>query len=195
MTKNQFIGLAINDLVENGITVQFNKRKNNSKNGSNYFDPDKPVLVINYYSDQFDQFLFEVFLHEYSHFIQWKTNKEQWKLYDKSYEIFQDWLDGKRKTCNPNILLAVQELELDCDRIAISLIKKHNLPIKIKSYIKQSNSYILSYNLIYKYRKFFNFSACYHDDILKLMKERQLTKKQLGILPEGYEDIFIKYSE
>lgn len=195
ISPNQFVGKCINEMIKHGISIHLTQRKNNSKHASNYFDPDKKEFVVNFFGDYSRKYFLETFLHEYCHFKQMIDTKFNMTQYDKACEIFNDWLEFKRDSCPLRVIRLVQKLELDCEKRAVKLIQKYKLPINIPDYIKQSNVYILSYNIFHKHRKFFNFSCYYEKDILTLMSSNHVLVKDLGGLPEGFEEIFTKNSE
>ena len=95
---------------------------------------------------------FPILVHEYSHFLQWKDRKSIWynKTCDTAYSKYFQLLDTPHVTSEElfNLQIWVQRLEQDCDRRAVEIIEKYSLPIDIKLYIRQSNSYIWYYNVV-----------------------------------------------
>ena len=85
-------------------------------------------------------------------------------------------------------------LELDCDRRATALMKKHKLPIDVTNYIQESNSYILSYNYIHEHRNFFKESAYSADDVKRLVPKRHLRDDQLDMIIPKHRDLFLASS-
>jgi len=71
-------------------------------------------------------------LHEFCHFQQWVHQTKCWKDYNK--------LETLESTAN---------LERECEKMTIALIKKHkfNDVIDLPSYIKMANAYILFYQI------------------------------------------------
>jgi aromatic ring-cleaving dioxygenase len=195
ISPNQFVGKCINEMIKHGISIHLTQRKNNSKHASNYFDPDKKEFVVNFFGDYSRKYFLETFLHEYCHFKQMIDLKFDEKKYDKAYEIFNDWLDFNRDSCPIRVVRLIQRLELDCEKRAVHLIKKYKLPLNITDYKKQANVYILSYNLFHKHRKFFNFTCYYDKEILSLMSDELVLVKDLGVIPDKFEEIFLKNSE
>lgn len=181
MTEEHFIGYAIKQMVENEVTVQFNKRTNNSKHSANYFSVEKetkPTFVINYFDASLD---FEIFLHEYCHFLQWKRNTLIWQRGLQSLDYFYKWLDGRHDICRKYHIINIQALELDADRRVVELIKKHKFDIDIPKYIKESNSYILTFQYVWKQRDYKEFPVNYNNpEILEMLPEKHITKKGLS---------------
>jgi len=199
MTGEEFIGKCILQMLADGITVQFNKRKNNSKYAFNFFDIDKEAknrLVINYFYNpqEGDAYILETFIHEYCHYRQWKSNPVKWDIFDYHYNLLDDWLCHRSEVVPEESIRYIQKMESDCDRRVVRLVKKYQLPINLETYIKQSNAYILSYNMVLKQRKFFNFAAYNHEDILKNIEPKCYSMRQLMVLPVGYEEAFVKNS-
>lgn len=178
MTEEHFIGHAIKDMVENEVTVLFNKRTNVSKHDANYFSvekPTKPTFIINY----FDACLnFSIFLHEYCHFLQWKSGTKIWKEGIKSLNQYYEWLDKKLDTCEEKHVTAIQALELDADRRVVNLIKKHKFDINIDQYIKESNAYALTFYYVWLKRDHKKFPINYNsEEIMEIIPKRHFTIK------------------
>jgi hypothetical protein len=180
MSEEEFIGHAIKEMVENEVTVLFNKRTNNSKHSANYFStekPNKPTFIINYFDASLD---FEIFLHEYCHFLQWKKKDEFWDQSIKSLNHFYEWLEGRQKKCDKKHLINIQMLELDADRKVVRLINKHKFNINLTKYITESNSYAMTYQYVWKHRDMRKFPINYNaDEIMQMLPDKHLTKKDL----------------
>ena len=101
---------------------------------------------------------FEILIHEYSHFLQWKTDRAFWDSTLKTYDVLFDWI--------ADLTLEVDELELeqslkdiisiehDCEKRVLKMVK--NNPIEnfdTDKYIRASNAYIWSYHLNKELRK------------------------------------------
>lgn len=74
----------------------------------------------------------EVYVHEYSHFIQDITG-------EKSYKKF---INSKNPSFN-----TIRANEYNCEKISLNLIKKYNLPINIDRYSQKANSCICFYHV------------------------------------------------
>ncbi len=197
MTKEHFLGKSIMELVDNGVTFRVEKRRNNSKYAYNYFDihekTKKPSMQLaNFNQDSTE--MFEMFIHEYCHFLQWKENSPLWKLGWDSNQICDKWLYKKIPDFDINDLKNIQKLELDCDKRVIRTIKQNKLPVDIDKYIVESNSYIWSYSVMYKIRKFFNLSVLYYPELLLLVPAHHLSFDEIDASPE-YIDTFLKLSK
>lgn len=194
MTKEHFLGKAVMDLINNGVTLRIDKRKNNSKYAYNYFDVPKksrkPVLQMVNFTDDSSS-MFEIFIHEYCHFLQWKEGSPLW---DSGYDAgvyFDKWLEGKHDTCTIDYVRNIQKMELDCDKRVLKIIKDNKLPVNVNSYIKESNSYIWSYNIMFENRRFYNFNV-YDDIILDTVPTSHLSFDDIGSYTPQYKEKLLK---
>jgi hypothetical protein len=74
--------------------------------------------------------------------------------------MYFEWLGGTRQLNKAQVqkyMYLVIEMERDCEERAVKKIIKFNLPINIKEYIQQSNTYVLGYKLITEKRKWYNY--------------------------------------
>ena len=102
-------------------------------------------LVMAGTHEEFDR----TFVHEYSHFLQrfyrvckWDATAFWYDVFDSnvSYELGPDQF---RYVCEE-----IQKCEVDADKTAVKLMKKHKLPIDIKTCIRSANAYHLSYSYL-----------------------------------------------
>lgn len=198
MNMETFIGKCVNDMVSKGVSVEITPRKRTGKFGYNYFydgtHPDygkRVTFKINYYTPSLTD-IFDIFVHEYCHFLQWKDEIPLWAEARGANKNLDDYLEDKQNSCSIEDLRMVQKLELDCDRRAVELIKAYNLPVDLDRYIVESNGYILSYNLIHKARMFFITSAYGDDRIKALLPKYHISEDELGMEIEGFEETFLK---
>ena len=103
----------------------------------------------------------QILVHEYAHMTQWKEGVPCWKADvngEGALELLDTWLQGGKvsdKDVDEAIKLSIL-VELDCERRAVNLIKKYDLPIDVSLYIKKANAYILFYHAVKKYRKWYD---------------------------------------
>jgi hypothetical protein len=104
---------------------------------------------------------FEILIHEYCHFLQWKYDRKLWNKSQLTYDILFDWINypilaySSMMKDNPvtdeeldQSLHDILELEHDCEKRVIKLVK--NCPIEdfdIDKYIRAANAYLWSYHL------------------------------------------------
>lgn len=99
-------------------------------------------------------------VHEYGHFLQWRHQRdffESANFYEPGqkptdvYELINDWSIGKRPLTRPQLVgytHIARNLELDCERKTVDMIKQWNLPVNVDEYIQKSNAYVLEYHMI-----------------------------------------------
>jgi hypothetical protein len=91
---------------------------------------------------------FGVLIHEYAHFIQWRDDTKIWNKYC-DYDITYNQI-----LINPykykKELLALMNLELDCEKRAYKIIKNNHL-FDYKKYAQNANSILYKYAFLYNY--------------------------------------------
>jgi hypothetical protein len=104
---------------------------------------------------------FEILIHEYCHFLQWKEDRRLWDKSMSTYDILFDWISYPSLVHNAFIkdckitdeeldqsLHDILELEHDCEKRVLKLVK--NCPIEdfdTDKYIRAANAYLWSYHL------------------------------------------------
>jgi hypothetical protein len=95
-----------------------------------------------------------VLIHEFCHMQQWLENTKSWKLVERldSHSKVFEWLDGKDVSKIDKHLSAIRDLELDCEKRTVKLMKKWKLPVNTRLYVREANAYIQLYNWMKEYR-------------------------------------------
>jgi hypothetical protein len=104
---------------------------------------------------------FEILIHEYCHFLQWKTDRKLWDRSMETYDILFDWISYPSLVASAFIkdykvtteeldksLHDILEIEHDCEKRVLKLVK--NCPIEdfdTDKYIRATNAYLWSYHL------------------------------------------------
>lgn len=104
---------------------------------------------------------FEIILHEYCHFLQWRDDRKLWNRSMATYDVLFDWISYPSLVASPFIkdckitteqldqsLHDILEIEHDCERRVLKMVK--NCPIEdfdTDKYIRASNAYLWSYHL------------------------------------------------
>ena len=85
---------------------------------------------------------------------QWLENAKSWKLVERldSHSKVSDWLDGKDVSKIDKHLSAIRDLELDCEKRTVKLMKKWKLSVNTRLYVREANAYIQLYNWMKEYR-------------------------------------------
>lgn len=86
--------------------------------------------------------------HEYCHATQWLDNIDLWEKSGDSLNKLEEWLSGKRIKNIKKHLAISRELELDNEKRTVKLLKKWDLDIDLKEYIRRANAYVLFYNYL-----------------------------------------------
>ena len=198
MTPEAFIGKAIIEMVNDNVSVHFNRRKYNSRYSYNFFTsgdngahkkPEKAELVINYFCEDFSHW-FPVFVHEYCHYLEWKDDPEYDILISRGCEKFGKFLNGDIKTINKSSIRQIQQMEIDCDARAIKLINKHKFPIDLEKYIKEENLYIYCYGYMAKYKKFF---IPFEAELLDMMPSELIDVEYCNTPNKELEQLYLKH--
>jgi hypothetical protein len=148
-----------------------------------YFDDIDKVLTVGI-NKPLDKW-FPILVHESCHFDQWRENCDVWKNYyaaSCSDNILDKILSGTvvlSEEENNKYFSLSRDLELDCERRTIAKIKKYCLPIDIKAYAKSAAAYVLFYNFVAKYKKWYIIG-----------KEPYNTKEILDIMPNNLDGDF-----
>ena len=104
---------------------------------------------------------FEILIHEYCHFLQWKTDRKLWNKSMSTYDILFDWISYPSLAVSPFVkdykvtpeeldqsLHDILEIEHDCEKRVLKIVK--NCPIEnfdTDKYIRAANAYLWSYHL------------------------------------------------
>ncbi len=193
MTPQAFITMIMEEVVASGIKFEITKGRYVSCGSlcSGYFEVDeKNEGILKVAGGR--KGWFSVLVHEYCHFTQWRDNCKPWRDLKNSSD-FEDWCSGKQDFPEKVIdrhFKAVRNMELDCERRSIRLIKKYDLPIDIKSYVKAANAYIYFHAYIRKYRTWYKGISPYRSKrICKIMPVVFLGRDKYNIMPEKYEQL------
>lgn len=169
MTKNKFIGKVVSELIDDEFSIYLIQKRKINKCGG-WFDCYKRELRVAYKND----YGFEILIHEYCHFLQWKNDNNFFmKKYSGCDTIFNwlkgvDYTDSKLKKAFQDVI----ELEWDCERRSLQLIKNLKLPVDENLYIKTSNAYLLFYHIVKSERKWSKKSPYNNEKIVKLVPDQ-----------------------
>ncbi len=156
--------------------LDYVKWGDNKSNG--FFNPETSEMAISI-GKPVEKWL-NTLVHESCHFDQWVQNCKEWRdmmAYkpDACTQLFEYWVDGEKKITKEHAIKIagiMRDLELDNERRTIEKIKKYNLPINIKEYAKGAGAYVMFYNYIGKYKKWY-----------KIGKEPYNNKKIRRLMP------------
>lgn len=119
---------------------------------SGYFDgsSETPVLAVAW--GNCEDRRIGVLLHEYSHLTQWAEDAPVWRE-DKGG--WTDWLDGKPVRNVRHLIAKSREIEADCERRTVRLIRELGAPVDLDRYIRSANAYVHFYNVMAEKRKWY----------------------------------------
>lgn len=154
-TKLNFITKCTRELLANGFSVLIHRKKELDGYGGWFGAEDgERELVVALDHDMG----FEVFLHEYCHYLQWKNNRDLWDRSLLTYDTLFEWIDKPESNYTDEELNQslhdILELEHDCETKALKLL--HNNPIEdvsVDKYIRAVNAYLLHYHINRSLRK------------------------------------------
>lgn len=154
-TKLNFITKCTRELLSNGFSVLIHRKKELDGYGGWFGAEDgEKELVVALDHDMG----FEVFLHEYCHYLQWKNNRDLWNRSLLTYDTLFEWIDKPESNYTEQeldkSLHDILELEHDCENKALKLL--HNNPIEgvsVDKYIRAVNAYLLHYHINRSLRK------------------------------------------
>lgn len=145
--EKEFLKYVKKRCEKRGVKVFLGKGKKvkcDSVLTSGYFDEVNKVLAVAMGGNR----PIEILAHEFSHFTQWDEQCAIWVKAVKyeAIENFWAYVTGQ-KSNNPIKSLSIsRDLELDCEKRTIELIKCHGLDIDIDYYHKKANAYVYFYN-------------------------------------------------
>jgi hypothetical protein len=105
-----------------------------------------------------------ILVHEYAHFTQHIEDAPVWKNgYYKGKDVnalaFEWEKDNKMEKRVATICISKSiDIELDCEKRALKLIKKYNLPIDRVKYIQQANAYLYAYTYLLNNKKWLRYT-------------------------------------
>jgi hypothetical protein len=155
-TKSNLTIKIVRELLDQGFSVLLHNKDNLDGYGG-WFDADDKEFTVALKHHMG----FEILLHEYCHFLQWKTDRKLWDKSQLTYDVLFNWINYPVFVYSPIIkdcqiseqeldqsLHDILELEHDCEKRALKLVK--NCPIEdfdTDKYIRAANAYLWSYHI------------------------------------------------
>jgi len=148
-TKINFISKVVRELLSHNFAVFLHNKEHIDGYGG-WFGTDigeeEFVVAMKHHMS------FEILIHEYCHFLQWKNDREFWDNSCEYYDTLFDWI------ANPTLEISEEDLnkslhtilsiEHDCEKRVLKLVK--NNPIENfnqDQYIRAINAYLWSYHI------------------------------------------------
>lgn len=110
---------------------------------------DNPIIKVAKGSLKEEEW-FGVLIHEYCHFLQWRDDLKPWEKFS-DYDVTYSQILLKPEKYKKE-LVALFELEIDCEKRTLNIIKNNNL-FDYKKYAQSANSILYKYAMLYKYNK------------------------------------------
>lgn len=154
-TKLNFIIKCTRELLANGCSVLLHKKKDLDGYGGWFgAEEGEKEFVVALDHDMG----FEVFVHEYCHYLQWRDNRQLWDRSLTTYDILFDWIDKLDSTYSDaevdQSLHDILEIEHDCETKALKLLKNNPIEgVDTDKYVRAVNAYLFHYHLNRKLRK------------------------------------------
>lgn len=98
----------------------------------------------------------QIFAHEYCHFLQFLDHDQCWLNFRSLRNEDTDKVFNNKPIEEWKLLQIIKfskNIELDCEKRTVALLKKYKVPIDISTYIQKANVYIHFYNHIKTYRQ------------------------------------------
>jgi hypothetical protein len=163
-TKSNLTIKIVRELLDHGFSVLLHNKENLDGYGG-WFCAEKGdeelVVAMKHHMG------FEILIHEYCHFLQWKTDRKLWDKSQSTYDFLFDWISSPYLQYNIYVkgrevteeqlnqsLHDIIELEHDCEKRVLKIVK--NCPIEdfdMDKYIRAANAYLWSYHLNRELRK------------------------------------------
>lgn len=150
-----------------------------------YYDDANKVLAISI-NKPMEEWL-RILVHEYSHTLQDKEKTKYWVKGQSSYTKFFEWQEDNQKLSKQELnkhCRNAQMLELECERKALQLIKKFNLPLNKKEYARKASAYIYFYLFVKKMKRWY-----------KIGKEPYRNEKILSLMPDNLDGNYNKINK
>jgi hypothetical protein len=161
-----------------GISVHL-INKSRVEGVSGFFDDEGKVLATATGNSKW----VETFVHETCHRDQWSEKDPVFTQQIKGFErhnIIDMWLKGVVEL-NPkqldSVIHGIMDLELNNEKRSAAKIKKLNLPIDVKMYIKRANAYVFFHKAMQVKRKWYKLQPWSRQAILEAMPDKFLAKK------------------
>lgn len=163
-TKSNFTIKVVRELLNNGFSVLLHNKEDLDGYGG-WFGAEEGekefVVAMKHHMS------FEILIHEYCHYLQWKNDRKLWDKSMLTYDILFDWLSVDLLNSIPEMkqrvfsdeeldqsLHDILEIEHDCEKRVLKLVK--NNPIEnfdTDKYIRAINAYLWSYHINRELRK------------------------------------------
>lgn len=154
-TKQSFTIKVIRELLKHNFSVLLhNKEYIDGYGGWFSTDTDEEEFVV----AMKHPMGFEILIHEYCHFLQWKEDKKAWDESEKYYNLLFDWIsDVSMEVSEADLnqsLLTILKIEHDCEKRVLKLVSLNPIEdFDMDKYKRAANAYLWSYHTNKELRK------------------------------------------
>ncbi|NDC72225.1 MAG: hypothetical protein EBZ62_02045 [Sphingobacteriia bacterium] len=198
-TKTEFIAKVVKELLRNQFSIKLLNVENIDGYGG-WFGTDEGeeefVVAMKHHMS------FEIFIHEYCHYLQWKNDRKLWDKSMITYDLLFDWIEDKSLDVTNEALDAslhdILEIEHDCEKRVLSLVQLNPIQdFDTHKYIKAVNAYLWSYHInkelrqrpknpIYSTRVLEHMPNIFHKDLNYYLDKNNLTQSMKQTLLAEY---------
>lgn len=199
-TKLNFITKCTRELLANGFSVLIHRKKELDGYGGWFgAEEGEKELVVALDHDMG----FEVFLHEYCHYLQWKNNRDLWDRSLLTYDTLFEWIDKPESNYTDEELNQslhdIIELEHDCESKALKLLQNNPIEnVSTEKYIRAVNAYLLHYHInrdlrkrpknpIYSENVLSNMPNVFNSDLAYYLDPGNITESMRDAFLQEYE--------
>jgi len=195
----KFIDSAKADMDKHGICYSLieatkisylgEESENSMVNG--YYDDDKKELAC-VVGKPFMQW-FEVFIHEYCHFLQYRVicSELSKEIKEEDEERFEDWLAGEELSESERTIIAkhLVDVEAECEATVIEVVKIFGLEdiIDPAIYTQKANAYLYFYAVLCKTGNWYDNAPYEIPEVYSICGSE--FKDDYWDLPEGFRDL------
>lgn len=143
MNKSQFLSRIVPSLLDAGVSVQIEQKRILTGRFGGWFAAEPPCYALaNTAKNSFD-----VAVHEYNHFLQWRDNRPFWDKYTDQLDDLFEALQNDGNVTDIMIDHTIR-LEHDCEIRTLEMIDDLRLDINRVKYTKDTNAYLFSYHIM-----------------------------------------------
>ncbi len=118
-----------------------------------------------------------IFIHEYSHFLQWNENDPiYWSDCVFGRDLYENYIQGQEVNLSKNrlhfIIDKIQLIELDAEKRSVDILERWNFSDKtIRKYTKRANSYIFFHEILKIKNSWYKTAPYEVPEIIDLMND------------------------
>ncbi len=199
-TKLSFTLKVVKELLNHGFSVDLRQKENIDGYGGWFGDDEGEEEFVVAMKHPMS---FEILIHEYCHFLQWKTDRPFWNSTIEDYDTLFNWINDKTLNVSEEDLdksfNCILSIEHDCEKRVLRLVK--NNPIEdfdIDKYKRAVNAYLWSYHInrelrirpvrpIYSDRVMSHMPISFYNDLSYYLDKNNLTDEMRQALLLEYE--------